>query len=111
MPRNNRLTRADFSLLLKAKTRRINGTYFTVSVLKTEGETVSKVSCVVSKKVSTRAVDRNRIKRRVREVVRPLLLDLPQPVLLMIYAKKESLRALFEETREDIATIFVQLRK
>lgn len=109
MPRKNRLTRADFNLLLKVKTRRINGVFFTVTIAPLPDALHSKASCVVSKKIARRAVDRNTIKRRCREAVHPFLSVLKKPVMLMFYAKKESLGAPFQVVNEDVTKIFSQL--
>ena len=102
MPRNKRLTRADLSLLLKAKTRRVNGQYFTLSVLPRLEEKGSKVTCVVSKKVARRAVDRNTIKRRAREAMRPILEQITTPAFFMLYAKREALGAISQEITQDV---------
>lgn len=105
MPRNNRLTRAELNLLLKAKTRRVNGRYFTLTTLPRPEDSVSRTTCVVSKKVARRAVDRNTIKRRAREVIRTILGQVKKPAFFMLYAKREALGASHEEISEDIMNL------
>ena len=73
MAHSQRLSHADFSLILKAKIRRVHGLFFSLSVGEVVGVLGPKAACVVSKKVSLRAVDRNVVKRRCREVVRAQL--------------------------------------
>lgn len=66
----SRITRAEFDLF--RPTRRFSGRLFSVEMSLHEH---MAVACVVSKKVAPHAVDRNKIRRRVREILRTL----PQP--------------------------------
>jgi ribonuclease P protein component len=61
---------------------------------------------VVSKKVSLRAVDRNRIKRRGRAVLQSLTTGRPEPLALSFLAKREALKATFQEVEKDVRELF-----
>ena len=64
-----------------------------------------RIGVTVSKKVSKRAVDRNRIKRQVREFVRPKLNKLT-PVDLVITARPSSLQATDKERLDSLAALW-----
>src|ERR1700722_11956441 len=61
-----------------------------------------KCAVVVSKKVSLRAVDRNKIKRRARSVLGKLMPHMQKTVALVLYAKRETKDAEFAEISRDI---------
>lgn len=58
--------------------------------------------CVVSKKVSVRSVDRNRIERFCRESLRPLLSKMTKSEALIFYAKREAREASHADVAHDI---------
>ena len=64
-----------------------------------------KCACVVSKKVSPKAVERNLIKRRCREAARALILKRNEALALVFYAKREARGAAFENIRKDTASL------
>jgi ribonuclease P protein component len=71
LPKQNRLPRTAFSMVLKTGFRIHSPDITCVSVKTTDP--VSRFAVVVSKKIAKRAVDRNRIKRLVREAIHHLL--------------------------------------
>jgi|GEM_PF-5735618 len=71
--------------------------------------TVAQCACVVSKKIATKAVKRNLIKRRCRASLAPHLAALPAATYLF-QAKKDSARASYAEIHSDIELIVQQLR-
>ena len=99
MPGIYRLTVADLQSF--RPTRRIHGTYFSLAVA--PGPVV-KAAFVVSKKVAPLAVTRNRIKRRCRAALSPLIATLA-PAHYVFYAKKEAVSASFPELKNDIAKL------
>jgi len=101
MPKKYRLSRADFTRLPKAE-RRIHGMYFSLTVTPNPLFSGPRAACVVSKKVSARSVDRNRIERRCRESLRPFLIQMKEPAAFIFYAKRESVSASSEEIQQDI---------
>ena len=65
-----------------------------------------KFSVSVSKKVAKRAVDRNRIKRRVYAVLRNAKKDLKKSVFIMIMPKRECQIIKLEEIRNEIISLW-----
>lgn len=101
MPAVNRLSHAEIEFVLKQRTRRINGALFTLVIGTLPLSNTPKIACIVSRKISTKAVIRNRIKRHCREAVRPLFDTLLSSTVILFYAKKESRNASFEDIKKD----------
>ena len=59
----------------------------------------------MSKKVSARAVDRNKVERRMRAVLRPVLANLGVSVALVLQAKPSAKDALYAAVERDIETL------
>ena len=108
MPKKYRLSRAEFIRLPRAG-RRVHGNYFSLTLTPLSDGSGIKAACVVSKKVSARAVDRNRIERRCRETLRPLLPHIQKPTALIFHAKREALAASSEEMQQDIQKLLKRL--
>ncbi|MCL4135411.1 UNVERIFIED_CONTAM: hypothetical protein GTU68_033127 [Idotea baltica] len=62
----------------------------------------SRLGLVVSKKVSKRAVKRNFIKRRLKEIFRLSQNEFIKPIDLVIIARKESLNLSYDEFERQI---------
>ncbi len=77
-----------------------SGRLFTIQRLPFQGDT-ARFSCVVSKKVARTAVDRNRVRRRVRAAFRPLVVT----GLFVIHIKKPALAAPFTEIARELAEL------
>lgn len=88
MPRGNRLTRADLQQLQRSRSHRVHGELFSLQVAALPGTAGPKAACVVSKKVSPRATERNALKRRCREALRPLMQTVNRPLALVFHAKR-----------------------
>lgn len=58
--------------------RQTKGSLFTVKTIATPNRKKSRAAVVVSKKVSKSAVIRNRIRRRIYEIIRPVLANTPK---------------------------------
>ena len=104
MPKKYRLSRADFARLPKA-IRRIHGEYFSLTVTPFPSLEGPRAACVVSKKVSPRAVDRNQIERFCREALRPLLAQMTQSEAFIFYAKREAREASSAGIAHDIGKL------
>lgn len=108
MPSKHRLSHAELVRLSKMRVARTHGAHFSLtSVLFPEGGR-PKFACVVSKKIALRAVDRNRIQRRCRELVRNQISALHEPYALVLYAKRGASTLSFEETRKDVVALLVR---
>lgn len=106
MPRKRSLARTDFLRHAGTRARRFHGALFSLSVSALpSGARGPKCACVVSKKVSPKAVERNLIKRRCREAVRTPILTSNKPLTLVFYAKREARGATFEEIRKDTTSL------
>lgn len=57
------------------------------------------------------AVDRNRLKRRLRELVRVLILPSNIPVELVIWAQRAAYDATFERLRAELEQVLHRLRR
>src|SRR3989344_3284887 len=105
MPKKYRLSRADFTRLPRAA-RRVHGEYFSLSITPFPPFGGPRAACVVSKKVSARSVDRNRIERLCREILRPELARMKEPTAFIFFAKRESVSASLKDIRQDIQKLF-----
>lgn len=68
-----------------------------------------KFACVVSKKVASKAVERNLIKRRSRAALQKHLTG-TAPGSYVFYAKKDAAGASFASVEKDIKNLLSQLR-
>lgn len=103
MPQKYRLTVADLRAF--RADRRLSSTYFSLSIGKAAQV---GAACVISKKIAARAVDRNRVKRRCRAALLPLLPAL-SPARYVFYAKKEAVRAESGEIARDLQKLVERL--
>ena len=87
---------------------RRNGAIFSLTVAVSPTGSVPKVSCVVSKKVSPHAVDRNRIKRRCRAAIAPLLQTIRAPIICVFFARREAVTASYEDIQRDVCMLAEQ---
>ncbi|MEK7133768.1 MAG: ribonuclease P protein component [Patescibacteria group bacterium] len=102
MPKKYRLSHADFVRLSRAKSRRVHGAYFFLTITTLPSSSGPKMASVVSKKVAARAVDRNKIERYCRESLRSHMARIRRPTALVFHAKREATKASFPEIRKDI---------
>ena len=108
MPKKYRLSRADW-LRLPRPARRIHGGYFSLSVIPAPSLGGPRVALVVPKKVAKRAVDRNKIERRCREALRPLMEKVRKSVALIFHAKREAVEASYAEVVLDVEKLLKSL--
>lgn len=80
----------------------MQGVLFDVAFLPSAG--AAQVACVVSKKAALRAVDRNRVRRRVRAVLVDIRGSL-KPYRLVFTAKPPAKTADFASTKADIVAL------
>ncbi len=104
-PRNERLrARGDFQAAYSGK--RLSGKLFILHYISAESLAGRKAAFTVSKKVSRLAVERNRLKRRLREVYRCNKNILPENILLIIRSLPRAAGAGFHEIREEVVSLF-----
>lgn len=105
MPKKYRLTGEEIRNL---SGKRLHGKLFSLLVASVAGDN-AKCAVVASKKVATKAVDRNKIKRRTRTVLAKHISHVKKPVALVFYAKRETRGANFAEIARDIEALFSKL--
>lgn len=66
----------------------------------------SAFAFVVSSKVSKKAVERNKLKRRARHIVRKMMPEIKKGLAVIIFSKPGSGKLKFPELEEEIKTIF-----
>jgi ribonuclease P protein component len=101
MPKKYRLSGEEIRNL---SGKRMHGRFFSLLVASIPGAH-AKCASVVSKKVSARAVDRNKVKRRCRNSLAKLMPAIHKPVALVLYAKREAKDAEFSDIDRDIASL------
>lgn len=72
---------------------------------------VSRFTVVVSTKVSKKATERNKLKRRLREIIRKEILPSIKPGYdIMIMTKKDLIKKNFEDLKKDLIELFKKAR-
>jgi len=111
LPKNNRLHREDFDLVFK-KGRRIRGKTFSLIIsLSDNKDEDCKVGVIVTKKVCKKAVDRNKLKRQVRNTIyRYILKSLPtgQKIIVMAFPVPKPRK--YQEIKEELAELFRKIK-
>lgn len=94
---------------MRGTERRVHGLLFSLAISPlAQGETTTKFACVVSKKVSPKAVERNRIKRRCREAARAFMSD-DSPRALVFVAKRTARDATSGDLTRDIESLLKKI--
>jgi ribonuclease P protein component len=88
--------------------KRIHGRFFSLLVVPV-GRGNAKCACVVSKKTAAKAVDRNSIKRRFRNILATRIVREQKPLALVFSAKRDAGGASFAELEHDIDELFSKL--
>ena len=107
LPRTARLLKAGDFAALRGKSKRISVRHFLAEFSPNEQATC-RLGQAVSRRVSKRAVDRNRIKRLVRESYRHVRSELPCVDILMI-ARSSAVDTASADLREDLANLWKKL--
>jgi ribonuclease P protein component len=94
-PRSARLNRAGEFARLKREGLSFHGKLIVLSVLKAETDTESRIGFITSRRVGG-AVIRNRVRRRLREVVRAVRPELQRGWWIVLIAKQKASLASFE---------------
>jgi ribonuclease P protein component len=104
LPKENRLKKEkEFEAVFKGG-RTLKGKSVFLKYL-INGTDKTKVGFVVSKKISKLAVERNKIKRRMREVVRLKKKDMKEGLSIIIVSLPQIKGKTYQEIKEDLENI------
>jgi len=90
-----------------AGARRISDRYFTL-LARENGLAHARLGLAISRKAAPRAVDRNRLKRIVRETFRVRLAELP-PMDIVVTARADARKLDNQRLREVLGRLWLQL--
>lgn len=107
LPKRYRLRKNIEFVATYAQKKYVSNAYFTINIGKTKPteDYISKAAFVVSKKIDKRAVVRNKIKRRMREVYKELLIENPSfsKWMSMIFTAKADVKDIdFQKFRQEL---------
>lgn len=102
------MTKARDFGLLSTQGRSAFGPFATMRVRRVT-EVEPKIAFITSTKIWKKAVDRNRIKRRLRAIVRSLLLEVPRNVHVLFIVKPEASKATHLELVEEIRRLITKI--
>lgn len=106
-PRTARLLKAGDFAALRGNSKRISARHF-LAEFSPNAQSSCRLGQAVSRRVSKRAVDRNRIKRLARESYRHILGDLPCVDILLI-ARSSAVKTPSSELRADLDSLWKKL--
>lgn len=108
LPPERRIKKTDFELLKKSTSNSkkfFSSKYFTLK--KYLGNfRPSRFAVVVSSAVFKKAVDRNKIKRRVRGIILENLKEFKDSFALIIYVKKHDAKVAYKDLKNDLLEFF-----
>lgn len=107
LPKSQRLTKKRDFMKLAVQGRSIFGPYATLRILQKKGPT--RVAFITSTKVFKLSVDRNRAKRRMRDVLHQLFSELPPDMSLLFVLKPESRDAEFTKLIEEVKRMIAKI--
>lgn len=100
-PQSARLSRASEFARLRREGTSFHGKLIVLSVLKAEPDTETRIGLITSRRVGG-AVVRNRVRRRLREILRALRPEIRRGLHLVIVARAAAAKAEFAALRSDL---------
>lgn len=107
--KDRRLTKKKDFTKLAIHGRSVFGPYATLRINNAQPGAKTRIAFITSTKVFKLAVDRNRAKRRMREVVRGLLSEIPDGLSLLFVLKPESKDAKHEALIEEVKRLLSKI--
>ncbi|MEA3212491.1 MAG: ribonuclease protein component [Chthoniobacter sp.] len=99
-PQSARLSRASEFARLRREGLSFHGKLMVLSFLKAEPDLETRIGLITSRRVGG-AVVRNRVRRRLREIVRALRPRLQRGIWLVLIARQSAAKATFQALRDD----------
>jgi ribonuclease P protein component len=99
-PKSARMCSAGEFAKLRREGESFHGRLMVLSVLKSTSDTGARIGLITSRRVGG-AVLRNRVRRRLREIVRAARPQLQRGILLVLIARQGAARATFAALREE----------
>jgi ribonuclease P protein component len=99
-PKSARLIRAGEFARMRRDGESFHGKFIVLSVLRVETLAAARIGIVTSRRVGG-AVQRNRVRRRLREIVRQAQREILNGVWLVLVARPAAAAAEFQALRED----------
>ena len=110
LPKENRLSnKIDFEKV-KRMGNKASGKSLMILTLSRGDDKVSRFGIVVSKHVSKRAVDRNRVKRLLRESIMSVISKVSSGYDVVIIARQNIMSLDFSEVNNDLNNVFQKAR-
>ena len=108
LPKPKRLHKQRDYMKLAVKGHPIFGLYFTLRIMPAKN-TNAKIGFITSTKVMKLSVDRNRAKRRMREIVREIYAEFPSDMFFAFILKPEVKTVPFETLREEVRRMILKV--
>lgn len=108
LSKQHRLTQAKDFARLGTQGRSVFGPFVTMRV-RSVAQKVPNIAFITSTKVFKLAVDRNRVKRRLRSILRELLPEVPANVHLLFIVKPEALKASHPDLIAEIRRLLIKI--
>lgn len=106
-PKENRFKeRKSFALVLR-KGRTIKGKFLILKFIENSLKK-SRFGFIVSKKISKKATDRNKLKRRISEIVRIKIKEIKKPIDAVFIARKGIEKQKFQEIEKETVQLLKQ---
>ncbi|MDD5033086.1 MAG: ribonuclease P protein component [Candidatus Pacebacteria bacterium] len=104
LPKKNRLGKSDFSFLKKAKKRVFSFPDFRITVCKSEFfSSPARFGVVIPAAVSKKAVLRNKLRRRIKNILFKNISEFSEGLIVVVYPQKSAAIISFKETNEEFA--------
>ena len=99
-PKHARLTETRDFAKVREQGKSIQSSLIRVGLLRTEEVSSAKVGLITSKRVGG-AVVRNKVRRRLRGIIKSCIAEIPSGFLVVIVAKSAAAQATFEQLRAE----------
>jgi len=107
IPKKNRLRRSSVKYTLK-KGQKVSNEFFVIKYLRTKCQE-NRFSVSVSLKTASKAVNRNRLRRRIYNIIKKTNLDFSTKVNMVIIVKKPTAKLTFEELEKKLNDIMKKI--